>query len=93
MPGRAATGCHGWGEVSSTSHCSDYQARRLNLRVKGVQGGYAFAHTLNGTGLAVPRIMVALLETHQKEDGSVAVPVALQPFMGGRTHILPVQQT
>lgn len=84
-----------WGEVSSASNCVDYQARRLNIRCKtGSAGGgedasMAFVHTLNGTACAIPRVMLALLETHQNRDGSVNVPPPLQPYLGGRSVLRP----
>ena len=79
MPGR-----NEFGEVTSTSNCTEYQARRLNIRyrVKGEKGTH-FAHTLNGSGLAVGRTLVALLENGQREDGSVRIPEALRPYCGG----------
>jgi seryl-tRNA synthetase len=81
MPGRGEGG--DWGEVTSTSNCTDYQARRLRVRFrrKGTKRT-EFVHTLNGTGVAVSRTLVALLENHQLEDGSVAIPKALQPYAG-----------
>lgn len=81
MPGRGT-----FGEVSSASNCTDYQSRRLNTRYshKAGGGGSKHAHTLNGTAIAVPRIIVALLETGQQEDGSVLLPKVLAPFFGGR---------
>ena len=68
-------------EVTSTSNCSDFQARRLNIRMKGENGTYPVA-TLNGTLVAIPRMIVAILENHQQKDGSVLVPKALQPYLG-----------
>jgi seryl-tRNA synthetase len=68
-------------EVTSTSNCSDFQARRLNIRIKG-ESGTAPVATLNGTLVAVPRMIVAILENHQQSDGSVLVPKALQPYLG-----------
>ena len=68
-------------EVTSTSNCSDFQARRLNIRTKG-EGGTSPVATLNGTLVAVPRMIVAILENHQQSDGSVLVPKALQPYLG-----------
>ena len=68
-------------EVTSTSNCSDFQARRLNIRIKGESGTSPVA-TLNGTLVAVPRMIVAILENHQQSDGSVLVPKALQPYLG-----------
>lgn len=68
-------------EVTSTSNCSEFQARRLNIRAKG-ESGTAPVATLNGTLVAVPRMIVAILENHQQSDGSVLVPKALQPYLG-----------
>ena len=84
MPGRGI-----FGEVSSASNCTDYQSRRLNTRYshKAGGGGSKHVHTLNGTAIAVPRIIVALLETGQQEDGSVLLPQVLAPFFGGRLRI------
>ncbi len=81
MPGRGDGG--EWGEVTSTSNCTDYQARRLNVRYKTVgEKGTNFVHTLNGTAIATGRAMIAILENHQRADGSIAVPKVLQPWMG-----------
>ncbi len=81
MPGRGDGG--EWGEVTSTSNCTDYQARRLESRYK-VKGekGTNFVHTLNGTAIACSRAIIAILENNQQADGSIAIPAALQPFMG-----------
>ena len=76
-------------ELTSTSNCTDFQSRRLRIRAKGENGTEPVA-TLNGTLCAVARTIVAVLENHQRADGSVAVPAALQPFLGGRTELLPV---
>lgn len=70
-------------EISSISNCEDFQARRLQARFKNAQGKNTLLHTLNGSGLAVGRTLVAVLENHQQADGSVRVPDALQPYMGG----------
>lgn len=72
----------GWGEVTSTSNCTDYQARRLNIRVKGKDGTVRLAHTLNGTAVALSRGLIALLENHQQPDGSIRIPKALVPYCG-----------
>ncbi len=79
MPGRGENG--DWGEVTSASNCTDYQARRLNIRFKGERGN-EFAHLLNGTAVAVSRALIALLENHQREDGSIRIPTALQAYTG-----------
>jgi hypothetical protein len=71
------------------------QTRRLNIRCKSQPTGSStkpFAYTLNGTALAVPRIILAILETHQQEDGSVRVPLPLQPYLGGKALLMPLQQ-
>ncbi|MCX8071422.1 MAG: serine--tRNA ligase [Candidatus Binatia bacterium] len=78
-----APGCNEWLEVSSCSNCTDYQARRANIRFRRAPGHKPeFVHTLNGSGLALPRIMIALLETYQQPDGSVLIPEVLQPYVG-----------
>jgi seryl-tRNA synthetase len=79
-------------EISSISNCEAFQARRLQARFKNAQGKNEFVHTLNGSGLAVGRTLVAVLENYQREDGSVEVPVALQPYMGGLTQLTPGAQ-
>jgi seryl-tRNA synthetase len=68
-------------EVSSCSNCEDFQSRRMNMRYKTATGENRFPHILNGSGTALARLFVALLETHQQEDGSVRIPVALQPYL------------
>jgi seryl-tRNA synthetase len=70
-------------EISSCSTCGDFQARRMNARYKNKEGRNVPVHTLNGSGVAVGRAMVAVMETYQQEDGSFAVPDVLQPYMGG----------
>ncbi len=78
-----APGCGEWLEVSSCSNCLDFQARRANIRYRPAEGAKPeYVHTLNGSGLALPRIMIAIMENYQQEDGSIRVPTALQPFMG-----------
>lgn len=89
MPCRGEDGAGAYGEVSSASNCIDYQARRLNVRYKAGPKDNRFVHTLNATACAVPRTMLALLETHQQADGSVVIPPALRPFMGGREVLTP----
>jgi seryl-tRNA synthetase len=75
-------------EISSCSNCTDYQARRANIRYRPSEGGKArYAHTLNGSGLAVGRTLVAVLENYQQADGTVTIPKALRPFMGGLERI------
>lgn len=71
-----------WGEVTSTSNCTDYQARRLNIRTRRSDGSLAYAHTLNGTAVATSRALIALMENYQQEDGSILVPEVLKPFCG-----------
>ncbi|MEX2574859.1 MAG: serine--tRNA ligase, partial [Balneolaceae bacterium] len=71
-----------WLEVSSCSNFADYQARRMQLRFRNEKGNTEILHTLNGSGLALPRVVASILETFQKKDGSVAVPAVLQPYMG-----------
>jgi seryl-tRNA synthetase len=83
-----APGCREWLEVSSCSNFMDFQARRANIRYRPHPGGRPeFLHTLNGSGLALPRVVIAVLETYQREDGTVAVPEVLRPYMGGRATI------
>ena len=77
----------GFGEISSTSNCTDYQSRRLDIRYQLSVGENFYTHTLNGTALAVPRIILSLLENNLQEDGSVAIPDCLVPFMGGLKQI------
>ena len=75
-------------EISSCSTCGDFQARRMDARVrKAGEKGTRFVHTLNGSGLAVGRTLVAILENYQDEGGRIAIPAPLQPYMGGETHI------
>ncbi|MFI0434830.1 MAG: serine--tRNA ligase [Parachlamydiaceae bacterium] len=76
-------------EVSSVSNCTDYQARRSNIRFRKQDGKMDFVHTLNGSGLATSRLMVALLENYQQSDGSVVLPAVLQKYLGGVTHLIP----
>jgi seryl-tRNA synthetase len=79
-----------WLEVSSISNANDYQSRRANIRYRREAGGKTeFPHTLNGSGLALPRTIIAILENNQQEDGSVVVPKVLQPYMGGMERITP----
>jgi seryl-tRNA synthetase len=77
-------------EVTSTSNCTQFQARRLGVRLRGPDGATAPVATLNGTLVALPRTIVALLENHQQADGSVRVPAALQPYLG-REVLEPVE--
>jgi seryl-tRNA synthetase len=74
-------------EISSCSNFEDFQARRLQARFKGKDGKPQLLHTLNGSGLAVGRTWVAILENHQNQDGSVTIPVALRPYLGGIEYI------
>ena len=86
-----AAGCGEWLEVSSVSNARDFQARRAAIRYRPEEGkGTRFVHTLNGSGLALPRVMIALLENNQQEDGSVVIPEVLLPWMGGVTTIEPI---
>ncbi len=74
-----------WLEVSSCSNFEDYQARRMKIRYKNNDGKTGILHTLNGSGLALPRVLAAFLEAHQQKDGSLRIPEAMQPWMGGKT--------
>ena len=78
-----APGLNKFLEVSSCSNFEDFQARRINIRFRDEDGKLRFVHTLNGSGLALPRTVIALLETYQQKDGSVIIPDVLQPYMGG----------
>jgi seryl-tRNA synthetase len=85
MPGQfSSQGVGGaFREISSCSVCGDFQARRMDARYRGPDGKPRFVHTLNGSGTAVGRALIAVMETYQQEDGSIAVPEVLQPYMGG----------
>ncbi|HXN67333.1 MAG TPA: serine--tRNA ligase [Bradyrhizobium sp.] len=85
MPGQGEGGA--FREISSCSVCGDFQARRMDARYRGPDGKPRFVHTLNGSGTAVGRALIAVMETYQQEDGSIAVPDVLQPYMGGLTVI------
>ena len=76
-------------EISSCSNCEAFQARRMGTRVKTAQGRNELVHTLNGSGLAVGRTLVAILENGQQADGSIAVPAALRPYLGGLERLVP----
>ena len=85
LPGQNA-----YREISSCSNCGDFQARRMNTRFRREDvKGNEFVHTLNGSGLAVGRTLVAILENYQQADGSVDIPKALLPYMGGITKLTP----
>jgi seryl-tRNA synthetase len=85
LPGQGA-----WREISSCSNCRDFQARRMEARYRLAEGkGTGFVHTLNGSGVAVGRALIAVMETFQNQDGSVAVPEVLRPWMGGLDTIRP----
>jgi seryl-tRNA synthetase len=81
MPGQGEGGA--FREISSCSVCGDFQARRMDARYRGPDGKPRFVHTLNGSGTAVGRALIAVMENYQQEDGSIAVPDVLQPYMGG----------
>lgn len=87
MPGRGEGGS--WGEITSTSNCTEYQARRLNIKYRDDAGKLQYAATLNGTAMSVNRPLIAILENNQQADGSVVLPKALVPYMGGLTHLRP----
>jgi seryl-tRNA synthetase len=85
-----AAGCGEWLEVSSCSNCTDFQARRAQIRYRPQPGGKPeLVHTLNGSGLALPRVLIAVLENYQQADGSVVVPEVLRPYLGGLERLLP----
>ncbi|HTP99511.1 MAG TPA: serine--tRNA ligase [Casimicrobiaceae bacterium] len=83
LPGQNA-----YREISSCSNCEAFQARRMQARFRNAQGKTELVHTLNGSGLAVGRALVAVMENYQKGDGSIEVPEALRPYMGGKAHIV-----
>jgi seryl-tRNA synthetase len=86
LPGQNA-----YREISSCSNCGDFQARRMNARFRAEEKAKPeFVHTLNGSGLAVGRTLVAVLENYQQEDGSVEIPAALRPYMGGIDRLVPL---
>ena len=74
-------------EISSCSNCETFQARRMQARFRSAQGKTELVHTLNGSGLAVGRTLVAILENYQESDGSVSIPSVLRPYMGGLERI------
>ncbi len=80
MPGRGESG--DWGEITSTSNCTDYQARRLGVRYKNDQGKTTICHTLNGTAIAISRALISIMENRQQADGSITIPKALVPYTG-----------
>jgi seryl-tRNA synthetase len=82
-----APGCQEWLEVSSISNVGNFQARRANIKYKDADGRKDFVHTLNGSGLGMPRTLIAVLETYQQADGSIRIPEVLLPWMGGATEI------
>ena len=77
-----AAGCQEWLEVSSCSNCTDFQSRRTNIRYRPPDSRPQLVHTLNGSGLALPRVVIAILENYQQPDGSVVIPAALRPYTG-----------
>jgi len=78
-----APGCNEWLEVSSVSNDTDFQGRRANIKYRDEKGKTRFVHTLNGSGLGLPRTLIAVMENYQQADGSIVVPDALRPWMGG----------
>jgi seryl-tRNA synthetase len=85
LPGQQA-----WREISSCSNCRDFQARRMEARFRPTGGkGTEFLHTLNGSGVAVGRALIAVMETFQQADGGIAIPEVLRPYMGGAERIAP----
>jgi seryl-tRNA synthetase len=85
-----APGTKAWLEVSSCSNFEDFQARRANIRYRGEDGKLRFVHTLNGSGVALPRLMIAILENGQQADGTILLPPAIVPYMGGIDRLVPV---
>ncbi|MGN7359495.1 serine--tRNA ligase [Paenibacillus sp. SAF-054] len=86
MPSREA-----YGETHSSSNLLDFQARRSNIRYRDEDGNAQYCHTLNNTAVASPRILIPLLENHQQADGSIYIPQALRPYMGGKERLIPMQ--
>ena len=84
-----APGLDKWLEVSSCSNFLDFQARRLDTRFRDTDKKVKHVHTLNGSGLALPRTMIAILENYQNEDGTINLPEAIRPYMGGMETIKP----
>jgi seryl-tRNA synthetase len=84
-----ASGCDEWLEVSSISNVGDFQARRANIKFKDGEGKKEFVHTLNGSGLGLPRTLIAVLENNQQKNGTILIPDVLKPWMGGITCIEP----
>jgi seryl-tRNA synthetase len=84
-----APGQNAWLEVSSCSNFEDYQARRMRIRHRDADGKPALVHTLNGSGVALPRLIIAILENGQQADGSVLLPEALRPYLGGLERLVP----
>ncbi len=83
-----AAGCGDWLEISSISNALDFQARRANIRYRPADGGkLRFPHTLNASGLALPRVMIAIMENNQREDGTIEIPEVLRPYMRGQEQI------
>jgi seryl-tRNA synthetase len=78
-----APGCGEWLEVSSVSNVGDFQARRAGIRYRDESGKIKFPHTLNGSGLGMPRTLIAVMENYQQADGSILIPEVLRPWMGG----------
>jgi seryl-tRNA synthetase len=74
-------------EISSCSNCGDFQARRMEARYRDAEGKPRYVHSLNGSGVAVGRALVAVMENYQNADGSISVPAVLQPYMGGLTRL------
>ena len=86
-----APGCGEWLEVSSVSNVGDFQARRANIKYRPAEGGKVrLVHTLNGSGLGLPRTLIAVLENYQQSDGSIVVPDVLRPWMGG-VEVIPAK--
>jgi seryl-tRNA synthetase len=77
-----------WGEITSCSNCTDYQARRLNIKYKDDDGGNKLVHTLNGTAMAFTRVPIAILENYQQADGSIAIPKVLQKYLPGNLKVI-----
>ena len=77
----------GYGEITSASNCTDYQARRLNIKYKNNTGKSEYIHTLNGTAIVLSRFPIAIIEQNQQEDGRIKIPKVLQSYMGNNTYL------
>ena len=77
-----------WGEITSTSNCTDYQARALNIKYKKADGNKEFVHMLNGTAISLSRAMIIIMENYQQADGSIKIPEILQKYLPNNLNII-----